>query len=331
MNPSPGTLPFAREYSRRQFGQAAAGIVLFFSMNPGTVLGQIAPGKLPLDLETNKRLDSWLRINADGTVEVFTGKVEVGQGNLTALAQITAEELDVGFERIRMRPADTSHSPDESYTAGSASIEAGGGALRYAAADARASLLEMAATKMGVRVDSLTVDDGVINSSAGAGRLTYWELASEGLLAREARNDIPLKTNSKRRIVGTSVPRLDIPAKVTGGEAFVQDIRLPGMLFGRAVRPPGYGAQLTAFDDTSAKAMPGVVTVLRDGRFLGVVAQREEQAIAARALLQRAAVWTMPAELPDEVGIADFLRNSADAQVTTVSSRSPSVAARRKR
>jgi nicotinate dehydrogenase subunit B len=326
MSPNSDTLPFAREYSRRQLGRAAAGILLFFSMNPCAALGQIASGKLPIDLETNKRLESWLRVNADGTVEVFTGKVEFGQGNITALAQITAEELDVEFERIRMRPTDTSHSPDESYTAGSASIEAGGGALRYAAADARASLLDMAAAKMRVPVDSLTVDDGVISSSARVGRVTYWELASEEPLAREARSDIPLKTNSNRRIVGTSVPRLDIPAKVTGGEAFVQDMRMPGMLFGRVVRPPSYGAQLTAFDDTSAKAMPGVVTVLRDGRFLGVVARREEQAIAARAATQRAAVWTMPAELPDEGGIAGFFRNSADAQVTTVSSRSSTVA-----
>ena len=229
MNPDSGTLPFAREYSRRQFGQAAAGVVLFFSMNPCAALGQIASGKLPIDLETNKRLESWLRVNADGTFEVFTGKVEVGQGNITALAQITAEELGVGFERIRMRPADTSHSPDESYTAGSASIEVGGGALRYAAADARATLLEMAAAKTGISVDSLTVDDGVISSSAGVGRVTYWELASEGLLVRDARRDIPLKTNSNRHIVGTSVPRLDIPAKVTGGEAFVQDMPLPGI------------------------------------------------------------------------------------------------------
>jgi nicotinate dehydrogenase subunit B len=325
MNPNSGALRFDREYTRRQFSQAAAGILLFFSMNPATALGQIAPGKLAVDLEANKRLDSWIRITADGTVEVFTGKVELGQGNITALAQITAEELDVEFERIRMRPTDTFHSPDESYTAGSASIEAGGSALRYAAADARVTLLEMAAAKMGVSIDSLTVDDGVIRSSAGVGQVTYWELASEGLLARDARSDIPLKTNSKRHIVGTSVPRLDIPAKVTGGEAFVHDLQLPGMLFGRVVRPPSYGAQLTAFDDTSAKAMPGVVTVLRNGRFLGVVAQREEQAIAARAALQRAVVWTVPSELPDEADIADFFRNAADAQVTTVSSRSQSV------
>jgi CO/xanthine dehydrogenase Mo-binding subunit len=298
--------------------------MVFFSMHPGQALRHIAQGDLPADLETNKRLDSWLRINPEGTVEVFTGKVEYGQGAITALAQIAAEELDVTFERMRMRATDTSHSPNESYTAGSASIEVGGAALRYAAADARASLLEMAAATMRVPASSLAVEDGVITSSAAAGRVTYWELASTTFLARDARSGIPLKPNSHGRIVGTSVPRLDIPAKVTGGEAYVQDMRLPGMLFGRVVRPPSYGAQLTAFDDASVKAMPGVVTVLRNGRFLGVVARREEQAIAARAALQKAAVWTMPADLPDEARIGPFFRNAPDAQVTTVSARSSS-------
>jgi CO/xanthine dehydrogenase Mo-binding subunit len=304
--------------------------MVFFSMNPGTVLGRISQGEFPADLETNKRLDAWLRINPDETVEVFTGKVEYGQGAITALAQITAEELDVTLERIRMRPTDTSHSPNESYTAGSASVEVGGGALRYAAADARASLLEMAAAKLRVPIGSLTVDDGAIKSSAAGGRVTYWELASTTFLARDVRSGIPVRAYSNGRIVGTSVPRLDIPAKVTGGEAYVQDMRLPGMLFGRVVRPASYGAQLTALDDAAVKAMPGVVTVVRNGRFLGVVARREEQAIAARAALQKAAVWSMPAELPDEARIGDdFLRNSADAQRTTVSSRSSSVTAPR--
>jgi nicotinate dehydrogenase subunit B len=311
-----------RKYSRRQFGQAAAGIVLFFSMRPHAIFGQSAPERLPADLEANRRLDSWLRVSPEGNVEVFTGKVELGQGNLTALAQIAAEELDAAFERVRMRPVDTSHSPDENYTAGSASIEATGSALRYAAANARAILLEMAAAKLGVSVDGLTVDDGLIGSSAVTGRVTYWLLASEAPLVRDA-STVPLKSASEYRIVGTSAPRLDIPAKLTGGEAYVQDIRVPGMLFGRVVRPPSYDAQLTAFDDTAVKGMPGVVAVVRDGRFLGVVARREEQALAARAALQRAATWTTRSELPDEARMADVLRASADARVTTVSSRSP--------
>jgi nicotinate dehydrogenase subunit B len=324
MRPGSDARGSPRNYSRRQLGQAAAGIVLFFSMRPGAIFAQSAPLRLPADLEANRRLDSWLRIDPAGHIEVFTGKVELGQGNLTALAQIAAEELDIAFERVRMRPVDTSRSPDESYTAGSASIEVTGGALGYAVANARAILLEMAAAKLGVPVDGLTVDDGVIFASAAAGRVTYWQLASEMPLAREASGDVARKNPSRYRVVGTSAPRLDIPAKLTGGEAYVQDMRVPGMLFGRVVRPPGYDAQLTAFDDAAVKNMPGVVAVVRDGRFLGVVARREEQAIAARAALQRAAAWTTPSGLPDEARIADFLRGSADARVTTVSSRSPS-------
>jgi CO/xanthine dehydrogenase Mo-binding subunit len=292
-------------------------------MRPGAILGQPAPAKLPADLEANRRLDSWLRINPEGNIEVFTGKVELGQGNLTALAQIAAEELDVAFARVRMRTVDTAHSPDESYTAGSASIEASGSVLRYAAADARAILLQMAAAKLREPVERLTVDDGTISGSAGSGRVTYWELASQTLLARDARSDVAPKSPAKYRIVGTSVPRLDIPAKLTGGEAYVQDMRLPGMLFGRVVRPPGYDAQLTALDDSAVRSMPGVAAVVRNGRFLGVVARREEQAIAAREALQQAAVWSTPPALPDETRIAEFLRSSADARVSIVSSRAP--------
>jgi CO/xanthine dehydrogenase Mo-binding subunit len=323
MRPGSDARRSGREHTRRQFGRAAAGIVLFFSMRPGAILGQPAPARLPADLEANRRLDSWLRINPEGNIEVFTGKVELGQGNVTALAQIAAEELDVGFARVRMRPVDTSHSPDEGYTAGSASIEACGSALRYAAASARAILLEMAAAKLGVSIDILTIDDGVISSSAAAGRVTYWQLALETPPARNAMSDVPLKSPAKYRIVGTSVPRLDIPAKLTGGEAYVQDMRLPGMLFGRVVRPPSYDAQLTALDDSAVRSMPGVAAVVRNGRFLGIVARREEQAIAAREALQQAAVWSTPPGLPDETRIAEFLRSSADARVSIVSSRSP--------
>jgi nicotinate dehydrogenase subunit B len=312
-----------RAYSRRQFGQAAAGLLLFFSIKPDAARGDEAPGELPNNLKSDKRLDAWLRINPDGTVEVSTGKVELGQGTTTALAQIVAEELDVSFARIRMRPVDTAHSPNERYTAGSNSIEAGGSALRYAAADARATLLEMAEAKFGFAVNSLTVNDGVIFASSGTGHVTYWELASESFLARDVRADIPLKPITQYRTVGASPPRLDIPAKVMGGEAYVHDMRLPGMLFGRVARPPSYGAELTAFDASSVKAMPGVVAVVRDGRFLGVVARREEQAIAARAALQRAAVWKMPEELPDDSQIASFYRAAQDAEVSTVNSKTP--------
>jgi len=135
-------------------------------------------------------------------------------------------------------------------------------------------------------------------------------------------DNVSVKAPAAFRLIGKSVPRLDIPAKVTGGEAFLQDMRLPGMLFGRVVRPPTYSAELTACDEAVTSQMPGVVKVVRDGRFLGVVAQREEQAIAARAALQRTAVWSTPADLPDEAHLADYLRGAPDAKVTTVNSRS---------
>jgi CO/xanthine dehydrogenase Mo-binding subunit len=311
----------SRSISRRGFGAAAAGLLFFFTLKPRHALAQSANSQIPVDLQTNKRLDAWLRIDPKGGVEVFTGKVELGQGNLTALAQMTAEELEVDIKRVRMLPVDTAGSPNESYTAGSASIDAGGAALRYAAANARAVLLEMAAVKLGVAVDSLRIDDGTVIGPPGQ-RVTYWDLASAGPLARDVRDNVSVKAPTAFRLIGNAVPRLDIPAKVTGGEAFIQDMRLTGMLFGRVVRPPTYNAELTACDETAVSHMPGVVKVVRDGRFLGLVAQREEQAITARAALQRAAVWSTPADLPDEARMTEYLRGAPDAKVTTVSSRS---------
>ncbi|HET9403388.1 MAG TPA: molybdopterin cofactor-binding domain-containing protein, partial [Burkholderiales bacterium] len=131
-----------------------------------------APRKLPGNLNTNRRLDRWLRINRDGTVTVFPGKVEIGQGILTALAQIVAEELDVALERIRLAPTDTTYSPDEGMTSGSQSITDGGVALRYASAEARDLLLQRAAARLGVSLEQLTVADGVVQARSG-GAVTY--------------------------------------------------------------------------------------------------------------------------------------------------------------
>ena len=248
----------------------------------------IAPRKLPGNLNTNRRLDRWLKINRDGTVTVFPGKVEIGQGILTALAQIVSEELDVSLDRIRLAPTDTSYSPDEGMTSGSQSITDGGVALRYAAAEARDLLLQRAATRLKASLEQLAVSDGVIKARSG-GSLTYWEIATDDLLAREATAEIAPKPASQHTVIGTSAPRRDIPAKVKGVPSFVQDLDPPGMLHGRIARPPSYGARLAAFDEAQTRAMPGVVAVVRDGSFLGVIAEREEQAVAAaRTLLQGA-------------------------------------------
>jgi CO/xanthine dehydrogenase Mo-binding subunit len=256
------------------------------------------PRKLPGSLNANRRLDRWLRINRDGTVTVFPGKVEIGQGILTALAQIVAEELDVGLDRIRLAPADTSYSPDEGMTSGSQSITDGGAALRYAAAEARDLLLQRAAALLKVSLEQLSVTDGVITARSG-GTIPYWDLASDDLLAREATAEIKPKPASQHTIIGRPAPRRDIPAKVTGVPTYVHDLELPGMLHGRVARPPSYQARLTGLEEAEVRAMPGVTAVVRDGSFLGVITEREEQAIRALTRLKRIARWEETAQLPD--------------------------------
>jgi nicotinate dehydrogenase subunit B len=306
------------DLTRREFGAALSGLVILFSMAPRLAAAAESSGRIPGMLQANPRLDSWLRVDPVGTVSVFTGRVELGQGATTALAQIAAEELDIAMIRIRMIPVDTAHSPNEGVTAGSNSIEAGGAALRSAAAEARAILLERAAARLGAASEQLILDDGLIFTKTGAAKTSYWELAAEMPLARQATNSAPAKPAKDHRVVGRPVQRLDIPDKVMGRPSFVHDMRLPGMAHGRVVRPPSYDAELTRLDDSSVRKMPGVVAVVRDGRFVGVVAEREEQAIAARAALMKAAVWRVPPTLPEPATIHDFLKSRPDIDTKTV-------------
>ncbi len=292
--------------SRRGF---ATGLLLSFSFGPALAQQGTPPQprRLPGSLQTNRRLDAWLHIGADGKVTVCTGKVEIGQGAVTALMQIAAEELDVLPGRITMVSGDTALTPNEGVTSGSQSMEQGGTALRFAAAEARAILLAKAATRLNAPAARLTVQDGMVTAPSGNG-ISYWALAEDGLLRREATASARPKPASEHRIVGQPVQRLDIPAKVTGGQIYVQDMRLPGMLFGRVVRPPSYAARLLSVDLDAVRRLPGVVAVVRDGRFLGVVAQREEQAVKARLALAAAARWDVPASLPEPAVLHDALK-----------------------
>jgi CO/xanthine dehydrogenase Mo-binding subunit len=291
--------------SRRDFTAGLGAIVVAFSLDCELALAQ-QPASLPGSLNANRMLDAWIRINADGTATVCTGKVELGQGIVTALAQIAAEELDLPLAGVQMMSGDTGRTPDEGVTAGSQSIENSGVALRLAGAEVRAILVELAAKRLGAAADTLKVVDGAITAADGR-KVSYGELAAEVDLKREATGKVAPKPASGHKIVGQSIPRFDIPAKVTGGAAYVQDIRMPGMLHGRVVRPPRYGSKLESFDETAVKAMPGVVAVVRDGSFLGVIAEREEQAIKARTALLQSAKWMGGPELPDPAKIYDHL------------------------
>ena len=290
--------------TRRQFGKAAGALVLSFTLVPRLAIGQ-AP-KLPGSLANNRMLDAWLRINADGSATIFTGKVELGQGILTALAQIAAEELDLPLARIEMISGDTAQTPDEGYTSGSQSIENSGTAIWLACAEARALLVNEAAKRLEQSTETLTVSDGIIAAPDGR-KFGYGELAAGLDLRREVTATATPKPLGEQKIVGRSVPRRDIPAKVTGGAAYVQDIRLPGMVHGRIVRPPRYGARLDNVDEAAARAVPGVIAVVRDGSFLGVVTEREEQAIKARDALIRAAKWSGGSELPEPARLLEQL------------------------
>ncbi|MBM3344156.1 MAG: xanthine dehydrogenase family protein molybdopterin-binding subunit [Betaproteobacteria bacterium] len=254
--------------------------------------------KLPGSLETNRKLSQWLDINADGTVNMRPGKIEIGQGILTALRQIVAEELDVNLNRVKVVTAVTAMSPNEGVTSGSRSIEESGSAFRYAAAEARELLLARAGAKLGATLEQLSVSDGVVCARGGAS-VTYWELTDASLLDREATGEARPKPPAQHKIVGTAAPRVDIPRKVAGLPVYVQDHEPSGMLHGRVSRPPSYSAELIGVKLDDVRAMPGVVAVVRDGRFLGVVAEREEQAIRAARRLAREAKWSEKPTLPE--------------------------------
>src|SRR5438552_11072256 len=282
--------------SRRAFLERSA-LTIGFALVPRVVRAQSAAPPLPGSLNGNRRLDAWLAIDANGGVTIFTGKIELGQGIGTALSQIAADELDVELARIEVVHGDTARTPNEGQTAGSLSVEQSGTALRFACAEAREILLAAAAAKLGVPATELKVSDGTITAPSGAS-VSYAELAGTADLKREATAKAKPKPATERRWVGTSVARRDIPKKFTGGAAYVQDVRLPGMLFGRVVRPPSPGAQLVSIDEAAVRRLPGVVAVVRDGSFLGVAAAREEQAVAAREALKHSAKWKEAPTLP---------------------------------
>ena len=295
----------APHLTRRNFTAGLGGIVLAFSLTP--YAGTQQPARLPGSLNTNRLLSAWLAINADGTATVNTGKVELGQGILTALTQIAAEEIDLPVSRVKMISGDTGRTPNEGQTAGSQSVQNSGTALRLAGAEVRAILIDLAAKKFGVAPDTLKVADGTITAADGR-KVTYGELAKEADLKREATGKVRPKPPAEHRLVGKSLPRVDLPAKVTGGAAYVQDLRLPGMLHGRVARPPQYGAQLESFDEAKVRAMSGVVAVVRDGSFLGVAAEREEQAIRAVEALSASAKWKAGPALPDPTRLYEQLK-----------------------
>lgn len=290
--------------SRRAALGGGGALVLACSLSPARAQTETGKGGtppkrgLPGSLDDTPRLDAWIRVDATGSVTVLTGKAELGQGLKTALLQIAAEELKLPLARLSLVTADTARTADEGYTAASHSMQDSGTAIRHAAAQVRALLIEEASRQLGRPVAALRAEDGAVVGPDGA-RLGYGELVGDTLLSAEAQPISLLTPPAEFAVMGKSVPRVDIPAKVTGGAAFIQDMRPAGMLHARVVRPPSYGAKLRDLDTGAVERLPDVVKVVRDGNFVGVLAEREWTAIQAMRLLTTATRWTETPSLPD--------------------------------
>jgi nicotinate dehydrogenase subunit B len=286
--------------SRRTLLAAGGGLVVAFSLRAEE------PSR-PGSLKETPLLDAWIRVAPDGHVTVLTGKAELGQGLKTALLQVAAEQLDVALEGIELVTADTARTANEGFTAGSHSMQDSGTAILNAAAQVRGLLRDAAAAEFGVAAETLSTADGSVHAPDGRS-IGYGPLAAKLNLHVEASPQSPLKDPAAYRLMGTSMPRIDIPAKLTGGVAYLQDLRLPGMLHARVVRQPSVGARLLDFDSGPVERMAGVVKVVREGSYLAVVAAKEWQAIKAMRALAAAARWEETATLPDEAIVLDTIR-----------------------
>ena len=238
---------------------------------------------------------------------VSPGKVEIGQGIVTALAQIAADELELDIGRVRMVRATTAGSPNEGVTSGSLSVQQSGRAVRHVCAEVRQIFLAAAADRLGVGIDALGISDGEI-SGPGNVRTSYWELAGEVSLDRGASGATP-KSSARRALAGSSVQRVDIPDKVFAQPRFIHDLPLPGVLHGRALRPEMPGVKLIELKEDRARGVAGLVAIVRDGNFAGVVSETEDGAEAALKALRKGAVWSAREPLPDENKLAEWLKS----------------------
>jgi CO/xanthine dehydrogenase Mo-binding subunit len=267
-------------------------------------------------------LSSWIRFSPEGQVVVSPGKVEIGQGIVTALAQIAADELDVDIGRVRMVRASTAASPNEGVTSGSLSVQQSGRAIRQVCAEVRHIFLAAASDRLGVGIDALEVNDGTI-SGPGNVRTSYWELADEVPLERNATPGVAAKSSTQRRLAGNSVQRVDIPDKVFAQPRFIHDSALPRMLHGRVLRPELSAANLVELSVDGARAIAGLLAIVRDGNFVGVVCETEDSAETALKALRKRAAWTPGEPLPDENRLAEWLK-AQPVESTVIDERSAS-------
>ncbi|GAC1540066.1 MAG: xanthine dehydrogenase family protein molybdopterin-binding subunit [Myxococcales bacterium] len=299
---------------RRDFLKTGGSLVVTFALG-ARMAEAAAKSPAPADAKAKKdksvaldQVDGFLSVDPQGNVSVFSGKVDLGTGVRTALAQIAAEELSVPLSRVTVIQGDTALTPDQGPTYGSVSIQIGGMQIRQAAATARDALLGLAAEKLGVAKGDLSVKDGVIAAKAGGKRASYGQLVGNRDFNLKIDAKAQLKDPKDYTIVGKPVGRLDIPAKVTGRFTYMQDFKLRGMLHARVVRPLAMKAALQSFDDSACRKIKGYVGATRKGNFLAVVARSEWAAIQASNAIQ--ATWSEWSGLPDQTKLWEYVRAS---------------------
>jgi nicotinate dehydrogenase subunit B len=299
-----GELTMPATGRRRLLQAAAAFVVTFPLLEVRAALAQQGSAAGTKSVSPNL-VQGFLAIDQQGHVTVYAGKVDLGTGVATALSQIVADELDVPFNQVSLVQGDTALTPDQGPTNGSFAVEKGGMQLRHAAATLRAELLRRAASVLEEKQDNLRIVDGAVRAKGG-GAIGIGTLAALAPIALRLDQAAPLKPPADYKLVGKPIPRVDIPAKVFATFTYMQDFRLPGMLHGRVIHPPALGAELLSVDESSTRAMPGNVKVVRVSNLLGVVADTEWDAIKASQALK--AEWSDVSHLPDEAHLFEWVR-----------------------
>ncbi|MEA2988833.1 MAG: nicotinate dehydrogenase subunit [Alphaproteobacteria bacterium] len=294
-------------FSRRDLLKGGGALIVGFSFAGAPLPALAARGDVAGPPDPNA-VDSWIAIHADNTATIYFGKCELGQGNTTGLLQIAGEELDLDMSQMSFAQLDTNVTPNQGATSSSSSIQRGGPPLRAAAAEARQALLQLAAAKLGVQVASLTVSKGVVSVDGETHRsVKYSDLLGDKPFDVKLTGTAPLKPINRYRLVGTRVPRIDIPDKVAGKYVHMHHIRLPNMLHGRVVLPRGQraygaGAKALSVDESSISHIP-TARVVRKGDFIGVVAEQEWDAVKAQQALK--VTWQDGPVLPGNADLFD--------------------------
>ena len=300
-------------YTRRKFLRDTGSLTVAFTLFGGCGLSaeppEVAAGELPGSLSNHPKVNAWLEVLEDGRIRVYTGKIELGQGISTAVAQMAAEELNTDLSQIEVHLVETGVTPDEGYTAGSGSIVNSAMSVRYAAAYASTLLRERAARKLNVKPEQLTVADGNVTTSDGRRHLTFREVLDGQQLTEEVPSSVALKPKEDYQWVGKRVLRPDISRMVRAEPVYVQDLRFPGMVHARSIRPPAYQATLQSYDEAALKRqVGGLLKVVRNGSFLGVITEDEYQAEKAQRILRSNAQWSAKSVLPEGQALVDYLK-----------------------